>query len=276
MRAHQATVSNPYPRRRGRIRDAATATRQHRPAPACGRRRVSVRGHRRHRAHVVRCAVREPPSLVIAERPTAGRIHRIRRSPCDGVVYFISPPASQPCREPWASRTAPPALDQQDIIVRFDGVRLTTASRTVVDLESQVAERLPELARSASPGFRRSAGSSKSTCTLSTARSKVSRTITGVAGKDAPSVGKSNGSAKMSSTVDFNGVMDDLVEFNLRPPERSRRCDRGRFVVCQLFRCRGCGTRTFVRGRAARPCVSMPPPNPVRCRWRRRHGGTGR
>ena len=73
------------------------------------------------------------PLLVVAG-PTAGRHWRIRRSPRDETVHVIGPPRSQPCSEPWVQvyRTA---LLHPDEIVRFgDGMRVTSASRTAIDL----------------------------------------------------------------------------------------------------------------------------------------------
>lgn len=73
------------------------------------------------------------PHLVIAG-PTAGRAWRIRRSPRDGLIHVISPPQSQPCREPWVRAYRTALLDADEIVTWPDGIRVTCPARTVVDL----------------------------------------------------------------------------------------------------------------------------------------------
>lgn len=71
--------------------------------------------------------------LVVAG-PTAGRLWGVRRAPRDGLIHVIAPPASQPCRERWLRPYRTATLDDDEIVHRRDGIRLTCPSRTVVDL----------------------------------------------------------------------------------------------------------------------------------------------
>ncbi len=77
------------------------------------------------------CASR--PNLVIAG-PTAGRYWRIPRSPRDDLVHVIAPPHSQPCRESWVRAYRTSLIDPDDLVIRFDGIRITSPSRTLIDL----------------------------------------------------------------------------------------------------------------------------------------------
>jgi hypothetical protein len=81
------------------------------------------------------CASR--PQLVVAG-PTAGRLWELRRSPRDGVVHVIAPPASQPCRMPWVRPYRTSFLFPEEVVMRPDGIRLTSPPRTVVDLTRYV------------------------------------------------------------------------------------------------------------------------------------------
>lgn len=73
------------------------------------------------------------PELVIAG-PTAGRLWGLRRMPKDGLVHVLAPPGSHPCREPWVRPYRTAVLDEEDVVLRNDGIRLTSPPRTVVDL----------------------------------------------------------------------------------------------------------------------------------------------
>lgn len=88
---------------------------------------------------LARCAAlcSSRPHLVIAG-PTAGRIWDLRRTPRDGLVHVIAPPASNPCREPWVRAYRTPLLFDDEVVSRGDGVRLTSPPRTVVDLSRYV------------------------------------------------------------------------------------------------------------------------------------------
>jgi len=77
------------------------------------------------------------PELVVAG-PTAGRLWGLRRVPRDGLVHVIAPPGSHPCREPWVRPYRTALVDDEDVVVRDDGVRLTSPPRTVVDLTRYV------------------------------------------------------------------------------------------------------------------------------------------
>lgn len=77
------------------------------------------------------------PQLVVCG-PTAGRLWELRRSPRDGLVHVIAPPASQPCREPWVRPYRTSLLHPNEVVARPDGIRLTSPPRTVVDLTRYV------------------------------------------------------------------------------------------------------------------------------------------
>jgi len=77
------------------------------------------------------CASR--PELVVSG-PTAGRYWNIPRTPRDELVHVIAPPQSNPCREPWVRPYRTALIDPDDVIVRTDGIRITTPSRTAIDL----------------------------------------------------------------------------------------------------------------------------------------------
>jgi very-short-patch-repair endonuclease len=84
---------------------------------------------------LARCAAlcTSRPHLVIAG-PTAGRVWLIRRSPRDGLVHVIAPPASQPCRESWVRPYRTALIQDDEIVRRPDGIRLTSPPRTLIDL----------------------------------------------------------------------------------------------------------------------------------------------
>ncbi len=73
------------------------------------------------------------PHLVVAG-PTAGRLWELRRSPRDGLVHVIAPPASNPCREQWVRAYRTALVFDDEVVRRSDGIRLTSPPRTVVDL----------------------------------------------------------------------------------------------------------------------------------------------
>jgi very-short-patch-repair endonuclease len=77
------------------------------------------------------------PHLVIAG-PTAGRVWQIRRSPRDGLIHVIAPPGSQPCREPWVRPYRTALIRDDEIVVRPDGIRVTSPPRTLLDLTRYV------------------------------------------------------------------------------------------------------------------------------------------
>jgi very-short-patch-repair endonuclease len=84
---------------------------------------------------LARCAAlcTSRPHLVVGG-PTAGRIWCIRRSPRDGLVHVIAPPASQPCRQPWVRAYRTALIRDDEIVIRPDGIRLTSPPRTLIDL----------------------------------------------------------------------------------------------------------------------------------------------
>lgn len=89
---------------------------------------------------LARCAAlcEARPHLVVAG-PTAGRLWGIRRSPRDGLVHVIAPPASQPCREKWVKPYRTALIYDDEIVVRPDGIRLTSPPRTLIDLTRYVS-----------------------------------------------------------------------------------------------------------------------------------------
>ena len=138
MRAHHATIS--------RCAALDRPFGQPRPAPAPRRRRGCWCGspNRSYGLGAVElderavaaalCAAR--PELVVAG-PTAGRLWGLRRSPRDGLVHVIAPPASHR-REPWVKAYRTALIDPEDVVTHPDGLRLTSPSRTVVDLTRYV------------------------------------------------------------------------------------------------------------------------------------------
>jgi len=84
---------------------------------------------------LARCAAicTSRPALVIAG-PTAARLWAMRRAPGDGLVHVIAPPASNPCREAWVRAYRTDSLLPSEVVLRPDGIRLTSPPRTVVDV----------------------------------------------------------------------------------------------------------------------------------------------
>ena len=80
------------------------------------------------------------PGGLIIEGPTAGRLWGCRRMPRDGFVWVIAPPASNPSVEKWLRPYRTAMIDPLHVVHRSDGIRLTSPSRTVVDL----ARHLPD------------------------------------------------------------------------------------------------------------------------------------
>ena len=83
---------------------------------------------------LARCAAlcTSRPDLVVAG-PTAGRLWNLRRAPRDGLVHVISPPGSHPCRESWVRPYRTALVEDDEIVARPDGIRVTSPPRTVVD-----------------------------------------------------------------------------------------------------------------------------------------------
>lgn len=77
------------------------------------------------------CLARE--GVVIAG-PTAGRLWGFRRLPRDHRVHVLAPPASHPISAEWLVAYRTPALRDCDIVHRDDGIRVTSRSRTALDL----------------------------------------------------------------------------------------------------------------------------------------------
>ena len=73
------------------------------------------------------------PGVAIAG-PTAARLWSFRRVPRDGLVHVIVKPHGQPGRAPWLRTYRTAMVRSEDIITRTDGIRLTSKSRTVVDM----------------------------------------------------------------------------------------------------------------------------------------------
>ncbi len=80
---------------------------------------------------VAACA--RPGGLIIAG-PTAGRLWGLRRVSGDLRVHVIAPPASNPSLETWLVPYRTAAIEPTDVIDRDDGIRVTSAARTAVDL----------------------------------------------------------------------------------------------------------------------------------------------
>lgn len=137
MRRHQSTVSTEQ------LEAFGVTERQRRRLVAAGLIERVVDGAYRFVGvepdEMSRCAAlcASRPQLVIAG-PTAGREWRIPGSARDDLVHVLAPPCSQPCREPWVRAYRTALIDTADVIERFDGIRITSPSRTVVDLTRYV------------------------------------------------------------------------------------------------------------------------------------------
>lgn len=82
----------------------------------------------------VRCAAvcTSRPELIIAG-PTAARLWGLRRAPRDGLIHVIAPPRSQPSVEPWLQPYRTARIRDSQIVLRDDGIRVTSPARTVID-----------------------------------------------------------------------------------------------------------------------------------------------
>ena len=133
MRAHQATVSNSF------LDASGISEAQRRRLVGAGVLERVVHGSYQFAGvepdELTRCAAlcTSRPQLVVGG-PTAGRIWRIRRSPRDGLVHVISPPASQPSIEPWIRVYRTALIFDDEIVHRHDGIRVTSPPLTVVNL----------------------------------------------------------------------------------------------------------------------------------------------
>ncbi|MEX0846484.1 MAG: hypothetical protein WD023_01800 [Ilumatobacteraceae bacterium] len=74
-----------------------------------------------------------PLGLVVAG-PTAGRILGLRRMPRDSFIHVLAPPHSHPTVEPWLIPYRTALIADDDIVRRTDGITITSAERTAVDL----------------------------------------------------------------------------------------------------------------------------------------------
>jgi hypothetical protein len=84
---------------------------------------------------LARCvAVCARPGRLVIAGPTAGRILGLRRMPRDTLIHVIAPPHSNPSVEPWLIPYRTAMIDDTDVIHRPDGIRITSAERTAVDL----------------------------------------------------------------------------------------------------------------------------------------------
>ncbi len=73
------------------------------------------------------------PNVAISAA-TAGRIWGFRRLPKDARVHVIGPRASNPACAPWIVTYHTDAIHPEDVLVRADGIRLTSRVRTAFDL----------------------------------------------------------------------------------------------------------------------------------------------
>jgi very-short-patch-repair endonuclease len=133
MRTHRSTVSSVF------LDDAGVTDARRRRLVRDGILERVVNGGYRFAGtdadELTRCAAlcTSRPHLIVAG-PTAGRIWGVRRSPRDGLVHVIAPPASQPCRVPWVRAYRTALIHADEIVERPDGIRLTSPPRTLVDL----------------------------------------------------------------------------------------------------------------------------------------------
>ena len=73
------------------------------------------------------------PDVAIAG-PTAGRLWGLRRLPPDRRIHVIAPPASNPAIARWVVPYRTDARHEHDIVMRDDGIRITSRARTALDL----------------------------------------------------------------------------------------------------------------------------------------------
>lgn len=71
---------------------------------------------------------------VVVSGPTAGRIWGFRRLPTDKRVHVLTPPQSQRTISTWVVQYRTSAIHPEDVVVRGDGIRVTTRERTALDL----------------------------------------------------------------------------------------------------------------------------------------------
>ena len=79
-------------------------------------------------------------SQLVVAGPTAARLWGLRRAPRDDLVHVIAPPCSHPCQEPWVRTYRTSMIAAEEVVRRFDGIRVTSPSRTAVDLARYVGE----------------------------------------------------------------------------------------------------------------------------------------
>lgn len=70
--------------------------------------------------------------------PTAGRLWGLRRLPRDRRIHLLAPPASHPTITRWVVPYRTAAFHPEDIVVRPDGIAITSRARTALDLSRYV------------------------------------------------------------------------------------------------------------------------------------------
>jgi very-short-patch-repair endonuclease len=73
-------------------------------------------------------------SGLIVAGPSAGRLLGYRRMPPAEKVHVLAPPAAHPTVEPWLVAYRTKAIEPVDVIMRPDGIRVTSHRRTLLDL----------------------------------------------------------------------------------------------------------------------------------------------
>jgi len=76
---------------------------------------------------------------VVIAGPTAGRLWAFRHVSRDRRVHVIAPPRAQPCRDQRVAVYRSAAIHPEDVVVRPDGIRVTSRPRTALDLSRHVA-----------------------------------------------------------------------------------------------------------------------------------------
>jgi len=71
---------------------------------------------------------------VIVSGPTAGRIWGFRQLPRDHRIHLLVPPTSQRTIAGWVQPYRTSAFHPEDVVVRSDGISVTSRQRTVLDL----------------------------------------------------------------------------------------------------------------------------------------------
>jgi len=95
---------------------------------------------RDHRSTVAECCAAvcdDRPDLVVGGL-TAAQLWGFRGARRDGCIHVILPPTSEPCLLRGVKGHRTTSLTDDDVVVRDDGIRITTCARTMVDMTNHL------------------------------------------------------------------------------------------------------------------------------------------